>query len=389
MKRRMKWFDRGVPGLFLCLLLSVTPALVAADELDESRASLAKIQKQIEETLKGLRSKRTETGALADDLGRLDAETRRLERLTERSRVRLEELATRLKEQRAAQELLEKQLQATETQVRRRLVVLYKTGEVGLVRALLSTAESPSEIAEKYAFLTRMVRHDRSLLTTYRQQMLANEAARTELEALREEQTAALSRQRREQETLVAARRGKQQLLAELQRDEGLLESMLKDLRVKVARLNDLVKKLETEQPQSYTGSIDGLTPQKGRLPWPVSGDLVVGYGTSRHGTLGTLIESNGYEIAAAVGTPVKSIAAGKVLFANSLRGYGKLLIIDHGGKDYTLYAHLARFDKQVGDLVAPGDRIAYSGYEGRESLYFEIRHGGKPLDPTAWLKPR
>ena len=389
MKDRMKWIGRGLGCLFLSLLLVASPAVATGDDLEESRATLAKIQKQIEETLKGLRGKRNETGTLSEDLGRLDTETRRLERLTERSRVRLEELATRVEEQRAALATLEKQRLATETQVRRRLVVLYKTGEVGLVRALLSSAESPMEIAEKYAFLARMVRHDRALLVTYRQQAKDHESALKDFEGLRQEQSAAAARQRQEQQVLEGARRSKQQLLAAVKRDEELLKAMLEDLRAKASRLNDLVKTLETEQPQSYTGSLEGLTPLQGRLPWPVPGVLVVGYGTSRHGTLGTLIESNGFELAAAVGTPVQSVAAGKVLFANSLRGYGKLLIIDHGGKDYTLYAHLARFDRQVGDLVAAGDRIAYSGFEGRESIYFEIRHGGKPLDPSAWLKPR
>ncbi|MDH3454161.1 MAG: M23 family metallopeptidase, partial [Desulfuromonadales bacterium] len=81
--------------------------------------------------------------------------------------------------------------------------------------------------------------------------------------------------------------------------------------------------------------------------------------------------------------------ANGKVIFANSLRGYGKLLIVDHGSKYYTLYAHIARFTKQLGDSVAAAEVIAYSGFEGRDAVYFEIRQGGKPLDPADWLKPR
>ena len=81
--------------------------------------------------------------------------------------------------------------------------------------------------------------------------------------------------------------------------------------------------------------------------------------------------------------------AAGKVIFSKSLRGYGKLIIVDHGSKYYTLYAHVARFTKQVGDYVAAGEVIAYSGYEGRDAVYFEIRKGGKPLDPAKWLKKR
>jgi len=284
---------------------------------------------------------------------------------------------------------IEQQRKQTEQQIRHRLVILYKTGEVGLIKALLSEAESPRDIAEKYAFLSRMVRHDRELLGVYRQQSEDHRVAVNELEGLRNEQSAVVLRRSREQETLKKARRSKKNLLAEVKQDAVLLNGMLQELRAKAARLNELVKKLETAQTQPYTENLAGLLPLKGRLLWPVPGKLRVGFGTSRHGDLGTLIESHGFDIQAEVGTPVQAAAAGKVIFANSLRGYGKLLIIDHGRKYYTLYAHIARFNKQIGDVVAAAELIAYSGYEGRDAVYFEIRQGGKPIDPTDWLKPR
>jgi len=188
---------------------------------------------------------------------------------------------------------------------------------------------------------------------------------------------------------LQKARKSKSVLLADVKQDAALLENMLKDLRAKAARLNELVKKLESQQAQPYTESLEGLLPHKGRLLWPVAGNLRVGFGTSRHGELGTLIETHGFEIEAAVGTPVNATAKGRVIFANTLRGYGKLMILDHGDKYYTLYAHMARFTKQVGDAVAAAEVIAYSGYEGRDAIYFEIRQGGKPLNPADWLRPR
>jgi len=234
-----------------------------------------------------------------------------------------------------------------------------------------------------------MVRHDRELLTAYRQQSQEHQAAVSELEALRKKQSSLALRHRKEQNALQKARKSKKVLLAEVKQDAKLLKKMLQDLRAKAARLNQLVKKLETEQTQPYTESLQGLLPQKGRLLWPVPGKLRVGFGTSRHGDLGTLIESHGFEIGATVGTPVSAAANGRVIFAKSLRGYGKLMIVDHGDKYYTLYAHMARFTKQVGDYIAAAEAIAYSGYEGRDSIYFEIRQGGKPIDPAGWLRPR
>ena len=385
----------GMIGKGLCWLLLaslMTPlslATAADDELDSSRNRLDQIQQQIEETLKGLRNKKSESGALAEDLERLDAETRRIERLTKSSNQQLSDLSDRLEKQRQTLYKIEQQRNQTEQQIRHRLVILYKTGEVGLIKALLSEAESPRDIAEKYAFLSRMVRHDRELLGVYRQQSEDHRAAVNELEGLRKQQSAVVLRRSREQKTLKKARRSKKVLLAEVKQDAELLDGMLQELRAKAARLNELVKKLETAQTQPYTENLDGLLPLKGRLLWPVPGKLRVGFGTSRHGDLGTLIESHGFDIEAEVGTPVQAAANGKVIFANSLRGYGKLLIVDHGRKYYTLYAHIARFAKQIGDPVAAAELIAYSGYEGRDAVYFEIRQGGKPIDPTDWLKPR
>ncbi len=381
---------RGLCGLLLVFLLVPSASALATDaELDESRQRLDQIQQQIDETLKGLRGKKTESGVISEALERLEVETRRIERLAKRSNQQLSDLSDRLKKQRQSLKKIESQKKKTEQQVRHRLIVLYKTGEVGLIKALLSETESPRDIAEKYAFLSRMVRHDRELLVDYRQQSEEHQVAVSELEALSKKQSTVVSRRRKEEKTLLKARKSKKALLAEVKKDTELLNGMLRELRAKATRLNELVKTLETEQTRPYTENLQGLLPQKGRLFWPVPGKLKVGFGTSRHGDLGTLIESHGFDIQAAVGTPVKAAAQGKIIFANSLRGYGKLMIVDHGSKYYTLYAHVARFTKQVGDYVAAAEVIAYSGYEGRDAVYFEIRQGGKPIDPANWLKPR
>ena len=380
---------RMLSCLLLVLLILPLSETYAADELDASRERLDKLQKQIRTTLEGLRNKQSESGALSDDLDRLNAEVRRIERLERKSQQQLTELTAQLKAKRRALEKIDALGERTEQQIRGRLVVLYKTGEVGLIRALLTDSESPRDIAEKYAFLSRMVRHDRDLLNQYRVQMQEHREALEDLELMEKKQSAVVLRRSREQETLQKARRSKKILLAEVKQDAASLEKMLQELRAKAARLNELVKKLETEGVQPYTGNLAGLPAQKGRLLWPVPGKLRVGFGTSRHGELGTLIESHGFDIEAAAGTPVNAAASGKVIFANSLRGYGKLIIVDHGSKYYTLYAHMARFTKQVGDPVVAAEVIAYSGYEGRDAVYFEIRQGGKPLDPGDWLRPR
>jgi septal ring factor EnvC (AmiA/AmiB activator) len=386
----MRWQGSGliVAGA-LAMLLWGGGAAFAGEDLDANRRELAGLQQQIEETLRDLRGKRAAAGSLAVDLDRLERSLGRIRDLSRRSDRELTELDGQLLERQGELERLRRQQGETERQLQKRLVALYKVGQIGLARALLSAAGTPLELAEKYAFLARIVRHDRQLMAEYRQQAAAVERALSDLQQLRERQVAVATQRRAQQAALNSAGQAKKQLLAGLRTDEAKLATALEELRAKAARLADLVKKLETASTQPYTGKSADFSAQQGRLTWPVTGKVRIGFGTTRHPDLGTLIESNGLEIAVPSQTPVKSVWAGRVLYASPLKGFGNLMVLDHGDKYYTLYAHAARFTRKVGDLVGPGDTVAFSGHEGRDAVYFEIRHRGEPVDPLLWLAPR
>ncbi|NJC87894.1 MAG: hypothetical protein FIB02_05080 [Desulfuromonas sp.] len=375
-------------GVFAVSLSGMAGTSLAGEDIDANRRELATLQKQIDETLGVLRSKRAAAGSLAADLERLERSLAQVRALAQRSDRELAELDEQLSNRQTELGQLRRQQVGTEQQLKKRLVALYKVGQVGIARALLSTAGTPLELAEKYAFLARIVRHDRQLMSDYRQQATAAELALNDLQQLRERQAAVATQRRAEQEALNSAGQAKKQLLAGLRTDEAKLAAAVDELRAKAARLAELVKKLESAQTQPYTGSGVDFSAQKGRLKWPVTGKVRIGFGTTRHPELGTLIDSNGLEIAVPPQTPVKSVWAGRVLYAGPLKGFGNLMVIDHGDKYYTLYAHAARFTQKVGDLVGPGDVIAFSGHDGRDSVYFEIRYRSAPVDPSQWLTP-
>lgn len=384
---------RIMPGLFLAgvVVLSLWGGVgvaFAEEDLDANRRELAALEKQIDETLDALRSKRAAAGSLAADLERLERSLDQVRGLAQRSDRELAEVDRRLVARQADLERLRGKQAATEQQLKKRLTALYKIGQVGIARALLSAAGTPLELAEKYAFLSRVVRHDRQMMTDYRQQAIAARVALDDLQQLRERQAAVAAQHRAAQAALNSAGQAKKQLLAGLRTDEAKLTTAVDELRAKAARLAELVKKLETTQTQSYTGVGADFQSQRGRLKWPVNGKVRTGFGTTRHPELGTLIESNGFEIAIPPQTPVRSVWAGRVLYASPLKGFGNLMVIDHGDKYYTLYAHAARFTRKVGDTVASEEVIAFSGHDGRDAVYFEIRHRGSPVDPSQWLVP-
>ena len=131
---------------------------------------------------------------------------------------------------------------------------------------------------------------------------------------------------------------------------------------------------------------------KKGALPYPVQGKIVSRFGPKQHQVFGIRIRNNGIEIATEPSSAVVAVYFGQVLYAERVKGYGKVIIIDHGDKYYTLTGHLAEISKEAGRLVEPGEVIGYAGYSYSEPqggrVYFEVRHLGNPLNPESWLLP-
>jgi septal ring factor EnvC (AmiA/AmiB activator) len=131
------------------------------------------------------------------------------------------------------------------------------------------------------------------------------------------------------------------------------------------------------------SGAFEGM---RGRLPAPISGKVAARFGAKR----GDGPTWRGMFIKAPEGTDVRAVAAGRIVFANWMRGYGNLIIINHGGEYLSIYGNNQTLIKQVGDAVKPGDIIANAGNTGgneESGLYFELRHLGKAFDPAGWVK--
>jgi septal ring factor EnvC (AmiA/AmiB activator) len=126
----------------------------------------------------------------------------------------------------------------------------------------------------------------------------------------------------------------------------------------------------------------------RGSLPWPVEGRVRAGFGRRKHPRFDTYTLHNGYDIEAPQETPVRAVHEGRVVFADRFRGYGLLVVVDHGGKHHSLYAQLAEVRVAVGDAVATGDALGASGGgEEGPGVYFEMRFQGRAEDPADWLR--
>ena len=164
------------------------------------------------------------------------------------------------------------------------------------------------------------------------------------------------------------------QRIASLQADEKALKDAIEAARITAERA---AREAEV--------SMDGLAKLKGKLAAPVKGRIRNLFGSRRQGQ----VSWKGIVIDGAEGDPVNSIAPGKVLYADWLRGFGLVAIVDHGEGYMSVYGHNQALLKQAGDDVRQGERIALVGRSGGQeypNLYFEIRHKGKALNPSSWL---
>lgn len=202
-----------------------------------------------------------------------------------------------------------------------------------------------------------------------------------------------LSEEENRQSTLLANKKAKHNDLVKAQSQrKGTVNKIQGNIRSNQSKLAELRRnenRLRAEIAKAAKRNIspmNGLGSYLGKLPWPLKGSILHNYGTSQSGQ----ITWKGIVINAKQGEAVKAVHSGKVVFAEWLRGYGLVLLIDHGKGDMTLYGYNQTLLKKDGDVVATGETIALAGNTGgqsRPSLYFEIRRNSQAQNPRRWLK--
>ncbi|MCP4023712.1 MAG: peptidoglycan DD-metalloendopeptidase family protein, partial [Desulfobacteraceae bacterium] len=182
----------------------------------------------------------------------------------------------------------------------------------------------------------------------------------------------------------------KADILGEIQNKKVLSMAAVASLKEAAQELENRILSISKEQVETML-ELDGSFPDsKGRLRLPVKGKIISKFGPSKTGDYKSYTFQRGIDIRVDRGEPVHSVFKGTVMFAQWLKGYGNLLIINHGDNYYTLYAHLEELFKKTGESVETGEVIATAGDTGSIKgicLHFEVRHHGNPVNPIEWLK--
>lgn len=378
----------GLAGLLCGLTLGFAWPQAGFAETPGSDAEIESLRQEIEASRTRVVAHEREERDLLQLLEEIDRGVEALRKEVRLSELRAEQAQADLAdvEQRLAR--VRENLAATRSAMARRAVALYKAGEVGPLRVLFASVDLQQMLSKMWT-LERLIRYDNGLVARFEREqsrllVIEDEAAaavvtRDEARARFATRNAILDEERAARRALLVRVRGdrsqERALLIELERAARALEETLAGLG-------------HADIP---VAALDGrrFEASRGRLARPVKGEVRGRFGKVLDDEYLTETFRNGIEIAASPGDSVRAVARGQVRYAGWFRGYGKIVIVDHGGGYFTVSGHLSDIFVAVGDVVDEGDTLGSVGDTGSlrgAGLYFEMRSGAQPLDPADWL---
>ncbi len=325
----------------------------------------------------------------------LDMLNLRLNKLQESEReIRFEiaRLKDTVKTIKAKRNNLRQEIKAEENYASERLVAFYKLGRVGVAPVIFS-ATSLSQFLQRKKALQVILQHDSDLWDTLQNKKGHLQTLGQQIMGVEQERGRLLLECKQKMSDITEQRDRRTELLETIRGDKEQTIKYLAALKKSAKKLDETIKTLREERDVHlpYPGFVPGtFFALKGHLLLPVQGKPVKPFGPYEiEGRYGINGFRNGITFCADRDLPVRAVSDGRVIYADWFNGYGNIIIIDHGNHYYTLSAQLGEPYKKRGDLVLAGEVIGTVGDIGQDAgrgLYFEIRHYGKSVDPTAWL---
>jgi septal ring factor EnvC (AmiA/AmiB activator) len=361
------------------------------EELENLRKRIAVVQQNMDKTSE---SKVEVVDALRESERAISNNNRKLAEIAAQQHAADQKLR-KLQEQ---QRKLSSSMTEQQSLLGRMLYQQYLGGDEEYLKLILNS-QDPNLISRDLFYYRYIARDRAATLSALRSNLAALDTLNTATLKQREKLASLRTQQSAQKASLVKEQHARRLVLSKISHQLRLQRREITRLQRDENRLSQLVSQLTQALAQPASTSLlhnnklpdnrfDGLPfdQLKGKLALPVKGELTNRFGTPRPGST---VDWKGLFLRTSDGQPVKAIAAGRVVFADWLRGFGNLIIIDHGEGYMSLYANNETLYKQVGDVLRGGDTIAAAGNTGGNEnfgLYFELRHQSKPLDPMKWM---
>jgi murein hydrolase activator len=362
------------------------------NSIHQERKGLSAVKQKIRQKKKAVQQKKRKERSVLFEIQRIG---KKLEEADDRHQDHQENLRmvrNQIARARFDVNLTEKEMKRLRAFLASRVQLIYRERQSGFWRIVATSQSLPQALrrlkffhvmATQNAFLIRQLMQKQKMLIQQTQQLMGKEQKAEELEIAAQQSLKRITK----------TRSVRKRYLQKVRHERTKQEKALKELEQASKRLNRLVRKLE-QRARRMKKKIALLGKQFSRrkrtLPWPTRGRVVSRFGKKRHPRFNTYIYNKGIDIKGSIGQNVFSVSQGHVLFAEWFEGYGRMIILDHGGGYNTVYAHLNKILVSEGDAVTEGKTIGTLGDSGTwkgPALYFEIRKRGKAVNPIPWLE--
>ncbi len=380
-----------IPALLLSIVISTTlPCLVLAESSKQSEKKvtidIGRLHQGIKKHQDKIRQSDEKKVSVLDELEQID---NRIEQQKEKIEGLQDQLAMQVKQLARKEEELQRAevvRNAVLKHLQKRLQSFYLMGKTGVLNVTFSSRDLPELMLFTDSY-KRLISYDRSVIDRYRDTVTKLQRAKHAQELEKSLMEDFIRQAEEEKQALHAMRKDREALLDRIKTQKGLYELALQEMRKAESDLNNTLAGIKKKQKIRRMGFLLN----KGKLPRPVKGTLVYGFGEIPSIGLQKGEKTKGITIKTAADAPVRAVYRGKVAFAGYKRGYGNMVIIDHGVKHYSVSSRLDTILVKKGDRIKQGKKIGITGGMAtlfERGLYFEIRHESKPLDPLKWLKP-
>ena len=361
-------------------------------QIDEFKKKAEDISREIEKSAAKIKKFTQEEADIISKLNQVDLVLNKSRKQIAGLAREIEALEQKITDTtRASQDLIQK-IKANEQYISKRLVALYKLNWLGKFQVLASAA-SLHELLQRKTAITRILAYDEKAMSQLMDNRRNLEVIRSRLQAHRDEKSRRAEQYQQELNLMDVERKKRSKLLAYVRKEMSAQQATIESLKQAAWELDEKIKNLGnglTATAPDESVEAKPFRAYKGLLKMPVKGKIVSLFGKFKNTRYDVLNFRSGIEIQTERGEPIQAVYRGKILYADWFKGYGNMIIIDHGDSYYTVYAHIEEVFKTAGNVVEAGEVMATVGDTGSMTgpkLYFEVRHHGKPLDPMQWLE--
>ncbi|MDR3281165.1 MAG: peptidoglycan DD-metalloendopeptidase family protein [Synergistaceae bacterium] len=358
-------------------------------ELANQQKRLDTMEREIKKTDAKLKDAKKKEETAMNDITRLSNKLAEAEQKLNVTELKRTQVSNKLTDTTIKIQETELRIERAKKLLKERVVAVYKYGGAAEFSLFMSASGTQDALSTSY-LLTKIAEQDKLLINELLIQKDALDRARAELEKQRKELDSKNKELEKQKSTIQKTSSERNNMLQQARKDKALFQAeqaeLLKSSNELKSKVNDLLA-----QKKRQAGS--GKTPvyyKGGKVAWPLRGKITSPYGTRIHPVFKTKATHTGIDIDGNRGDPVRAAADGEVLYTGWLRGYGQVVILDHGGDLTTVYAHLSGIDTAENAKVKTGDKIGRVGSTGVATgnhLHFEVRVNGNTTDPMKYLQ--